>query len=55
MSQARKVVITGMGVVTPLGSDLEDFWASLTDGQSGIDRITLFDVCRLTTAGSPAR
>lgn len=43
MSQDRRIVITGMGVVTPVGSDLETFWRNLTNGVSGIDRITLFD------------
>jgi 3-oxoacyl-[acyl-carrier-protein] synthase II len=44
-SQApRKVVITGMGVVSPVGSDLQSFWQALTNGVSGIDRITHFDV-----------
>ena len=40
----RRVVITGLGVVTPLGQELEPFWASLLSGQCGIDRITAFDV-----------
>ncbi len=39
----RKVVITGMGVVSPLGCDLPTFWQALTSGASGIDRITHFD------------
>jgi 3-oxoacyl-[acyl-carrier-protein] synthase II len=39
----RKVVVTGIGVVTPLGSDLDTFWNSLKNGVSGIDRITAFD------------
>jgi len=37
------VVITGMGVVTPVGNDLEAFWGSLKVGRSGIGRITRFD------------
>jgi 3-oxoacyl-[acyl-carrier-protein] synthase II len=33
-----------MGVVSPVGSDLRTFWDNLTNGRSGIDRVTLFDV-----------
>lgn len=40
---ARRVVITGMGVVSPVGIGKEKFWASLINGRSGIGRITLFD------------
>ncbi|HEY2712633.1 MAG TPA: beta-ketoacyl-ACP synthase II [Chthoniobacterales bacterium] len=39
----RRVVITGIGVVTPLGSDLEVFWQNLLQGCSGIGEITRFD------------
>ncbi|MEY5024591.1 MAG: 3-oxoacyl-(acyl-carrier-protein) synthase [Verrucomicrobiota bacterium] len=44
MSTTRRVVITGMGIQTPLGCDLHTFWNNLTNGVSGIKRITLFDV-----------
>ncbi|MBV9008056.1 MAG: beta-ketoacyl-ACP synthase II [Verrucomicrobia bacterium] len=40
----RRVVITGMGVVTPVGNDLETFWSNLQNGVSGIRRIAAFDV-----------
>lgn len=40
----RRVVITGLGVVTPLGHEIETFWNNLLAGQCGIDRITAFDV-----------
>ncbi len=40
----RRVVITGMGVVTPIGNDLKTFWRNLLAGVSGIGRITAFDV-----------
>lgn len=40
----RRVVITGMGVVSPLGSDLEVFWQNLVAGRSGIGPVTRFDV-----------
>ncbi|MBV8350789.1 MAG: beta-ketoacyl-ACP synthase II [Verrucomicrobia bacterium] len=39
----RRVVITGIGVVSPLGSDLKSFWENLVNGKSGIRRITQFD------------
>ena len=36
----RRVVITGMGVVSPIGNDLDTFWNSLIAGKSGIGHIT---------------
>ena len=39
----KRVVITGMGAITPLGNDVDSFWKNLCDGKSGIDRITRFD------------
>src|SRR5437763_1423273 len=39
----RRVVITGMGVVTPVGNDLETFWSNLRNGVSGIRTIDAFD------------
>src|SRR5205809_5204748 len=39
----RRVVITGMGVVTPIGNDLETFWSNLRNGVSGIATIDAFD------------
>ena len=41
--QERRVVVTGLGVVTPLGNDLDTFWKRLIAGDCGIDRITAFD------------
>jgi len=43
MTSERRVVITGIGVVTPLGLDLHTFWNNIKNGVSGIDRITAFD------------
>ena len=39
----RRVVVTGMGVVSPVGIGLESFWSSLVEGRSGVGPITLFD------------
>jgi len=39
----RRVVITGMGAVTPLGLTVNDYWQGLINGRSGIGPITLFD------------
>jgi len=38
-----RVVITGLGVITPIGSELDTFWQALLDGKSGVRRITQFD------------
>ncbi|MEX2120467.1 MAG: beta-ketoacyl-[acyl-carrier-protein] synthase family protein [Pirellulales bacterium] len=43
MSLAREVVITGLGVVSPIGIGEEAFWASLSSAQSGVRRLTAFD------------
>jgi 3-oxoacyl-[acyl-carrier-protein] synthase II len=41
--EPRRVVITGIGALTPVGNTAEEFWASLTQGRSGIGPITKFD------------
>jgi len=41
--QNRRAVLTGLGVITPLGSSLEKFWTGICQGESGISRITKFD------------
>jgi 3-oxoacyl-[acyl-carrier-protein] synthase II len=48
--ERTRVVITGLGAVTPVGNTAEEFWASLTQGKSGIGPITRFD-----SAGFPTR
>ena len=45
----RRVVVTGLGVVTPLGHDLNSFWQNLITGQCGIDKITAFDTSAYAT------
>ena len=44
-----KVVITGMGAITPLGNDVETFWSNLVAGKSGVTPITRFDATNYTT------
>lgn len=44
MSSLRRVVVTGMGVVSPVGNSLEEFWNSLLEAKNGIGVITRFDV-----------
>lgn len=45
--QRTRVVITGLGVITPLGNDLDSVWTALLDGKSGVRRITRFDASDL--------
>ena len=44
--QKRRVVITGIGVVSPVGTGLEKFWQALVTGQSGIRQIAAFDASK---------
>ncbi len=39
----RRVVVTGMGVISPVGNSKEEFWNSITEGRSGVRRLTHFD------------
>ena len=45
----RRVVVTGLGVVTPLGHDVDAFWKNLVAGGCGIDRIAAFDPAGFAT------
>ena len=44
--QFKRVVVTGMGALTPLGNDLQSYWNGLANGVSGADAITLFDTTK---------
>ena len=39
----RRVVVTGMGAITPVGNDVSTFWSSIVAGKNGIGPITRFD------------
>jgi 3-oxoacyl-[acyl-carrier-protein] synthase II len=45
----ERVVITGMGAITPLGLNVEDTWRGMAEGRSGVDYITLFDATHFPT------
>lgn len=42
----RRVVVTGMGIISPVGNDIKTFWESLIDGKSGIGPLTTFDASK---------
>ena len=41
--EKKRVVVTGVGIISPLGDNKEDFWSSLSQGKSGIGKLTHFD------------
>jgi len=47
---SRRIVITGMGVITPLGNSVEQMWQGLLEGKSGIGDITIFDASKFPTS-----
>lgn len=46
---SRRVAVTGMGFITPIGNDLETVWSNLVEGQSGVGPITHFDASDYST------
>jgi 3-oxoacyl-[acyl-carrier-protein] synthase II len=48
---SRRVVVTGLGALTPLGNTVEEFWSGLTQGKSGVGPITKFDAQTKTAGG----
>jgi len=49
MAQGRRVVITGLGTVSPNGNDVSSTWKSIVNGQSGVELIEKFDTSEFTT------
>jgi 3-oxoacyl-[acyl-carrier-protein] synthase II len=47
--ELKRVVVTGMGALTPLGNSVNDYWAGLVNGVSGADIITQFDASKFRT------
>ena len=48
-SKERRVVITGLGIVAPIGNSVDVFWNNLIAGQCGVDKITSFDASPFDT------
>ena len=49
MKQLKRVVVTGVGAITPLGNDVNTFWGNIKEGKSGADWITKFDASKFKT------
>lgn len=47
--ELKRVVVTGIGAITPIGNTAADFWSGLLSGVSGADKITLFDASKFKT------
>ncbi len=47
--ELKRVVVTGLGAITPLGNNVSDFWKNLVDGVSGANPITRFDAEKFKT------
>src|SRR6476620_8416692 len=47
--ELKRVVVTGMGCLTPLGNSIPEYWNNLRNGVSGCDFITLFDAAKFKT------
>ena len=46
---SNRVVVTGLGIISPVGIGIESFWSNLLDGKSGIGPVTKFDVSEMST------
>jgi 3-oxoacyl-[acyl-carrier-protein] synthase II len=49
MQASRRVVVTGLGAIAPLGNSVDDFWRSVIAGKNGVGPITLFDASAMPT------
>src|SRR5258708_13272526 len=48
-SNGRRVAVTGMGFITPIGNDVETVWSNMIEGVSGVNTITHFDTTGFDT------
>ena len=48
-NQRRRVVVTGVGVINPLGNDIETVWSAIKEGKSGVGYTTIFDASKFPT------
>lgn len=48
-TEQRKVVVTGLGIISALGNNIDDYWSSLVAGKSGIGKVTRFDASSYPT------
>ncbi|MFA5142710.1 MAG: beta-ketoacyl-ACP synthase II [Candidatus Omnitrophota bacterium] len=49
MQNRRRVVVTGLGAISPIGNTIDEFWKSLLEGKSGVKRLTCFDPTYFTS------
>src|SRR5208283_219753 len=49
MLSKKRVVVTGLGAISPIGNTIEEFWKALLEGKSGVKRLTCFDPTHFTT------
>jgi 3-oxoacyl-[acyl-carrier-protein] synthase II len=47
--QRRRVVVTGLGIISPVGNTVPEAWDAVLAGKSGITRVTRFDPSRLSS------
>lgn len=49
LKELKRVVVTGMGAITPLGNSVDEFWKNIVAGKSGVGKITKFDTTHFKT------
>src|SRR3989338_5958667 len=49
MPKERRVVVTGLGVISPIGNNLQEFWKSILEGKSGVKRLKCIDPTHFTS------